>query len=199
MEKIIYFARKLKSFSFDDIFLLAEISKEKLKIILDELVEKGLLKKLSTGYIFIEQNINSKKVKKITQNKKEDYGIFIPNTTLIENLSFYQTVNKFLNEYVAKFCTVNTVQTYKSLFKNHILPYFKNKNFEDIDNNEITRFYQYCNNKNMSSKRLKNTLALLKEFLQFAKDKGLTNFTCDFQVRRLTSKNEFNLSRVIFK
>lgn len=62
------------------------------------------------------------------ENKKcYNYGIFIPSNTQIENLSFCATVNKFLEEYVAKFCTFNTVRSYKSLFKMNIIPYFKDK------------------------------------------------------------------------
>lgn len=201
MEKIIYLARKLKSFSFDDIFLLAETPKDELKNFLDELVEEGQLKRLSTGYVFIDgqdTNIQNKN-KVVNEKEKNTYGIFIPNHSVIEDLSFYETVNKFLEEYATKFCKINTVRTYESLFRNHILPYFKDKTFNDIDTMVIKGFFNYCSNKKLSSRRIKNTLALLKQFLQYAKDKGLTDISYNFQVKRLTSKNEFDLSRVIFE
>ena len=69
----------------------------------------------------------------------------------------------------------------------------------DIDTMVIKGFFNYCSNKKLSSRRIKNTLALLKQFLQYAKDKGLTDISYNFQVKRLTSKNEFDLSRVIFE
>lgn len=64
---------------------------------------------------------------------------------------------------------------------------------------DIKNFYFYCQDKNISAKRLKNTLALLKQFLQYAKDNGFTQKICDFQVKRLSAKNEFDLNRVIFE
>ncbi|MCI5823731.1 MAG: hypothetical protein MRZ90_02205 [Candidatus Gastranaerophilales bacterium] len=50
MEKIIYLSKKLKAFTFDEIFLLAEIEKENLEKCLNELVEDETLK----------QDVNSK-------------------------------------------------------------------------------------------------------------------------------------------
>ena len=52
MEKIIYLARKLKVFTFNDIFLLAETSKEELKNSLQKLVKEGVLKNTNQGFIF---------------------------------------------------------------------------------------------------------------------------------------------------
>ena len=44
MEKIIYLSKKLKAFTFDEIFLLAEMEKENLEKCLNELVEDETLK-----------------------------------------------------------------------------------------------------------------------------------------------------------
>lgn len=44
MEKIIYLSKKLKAFTFDEIFLLAEMEKESLEKCLNELIENGTLK-----------------------------------------------------------------------------------------------------------------------------------------------------------
>ena len=55
MEKIIYLSKKLKAFTFDEIFLLAEMEKESLKKCLNELIEKGTLKQDTQGYIYVEQ------------------------------------------------------------------------------------------------------------------------------------------------
>lgn len=44
MGKIIYLSKKLKAFTFDEIFLLAEMEKEKLEKCLNGLVENGTLK-----------------------------------------------------------------------------------------------------------------------------------------------------------
>ena len=66
MEKIIYLARKLKAFTFEDIFMLAEMRKDALEQNLAELVKNGILKQDSQGYVFIDfkqQNKNQQKTK----------------------------------------------------------------------------------------------------------------------------------------
>jgi len=203
MEKIIYLSKKLKAFTFDEIFLLAEMEKENLEKCLNELMENGTLKQDTHGYIYVEQipamikdiiqSSNSKK------QKTENFGIFIPNNIKTENLSFLKIVNKFLEEYVTKFCKISTVKTYKFMFKNHIIPYFKNKDLENICADDIMGFFYYCQEKQLSPKRIKNTLALLKQFLSYAKNNGFIDNTCNFQVKRLSVKNEFDLNRVTFE
>lgn len=54
MKKIRYLSRKLKAFTFEDIFLLAETPKEKLQNALQELVKEGVLKKTNQGFVFCE-------------------------------------------------------------------------------------------------------------------------------------------------
>lgn len=67
------------------------------------------------------------KEKKEKSDKPKNYGFFVPHNELSEKFSFYEIINNFLEKYAAKFCTPSTIQTYRSLLKNHILPYFKTK------------------------------------------------------------------------
>ena len=222
MEKIIYLARKLKAFTFDEIYMLAEMSKEELNLILEKLVSENILKEDAQGYLFIKgldnwrpkgsirtkpfiegadyekfkQEKSKDKIKKTDKHK--NYGLFVPNNELTEKLSFYEIINSFLEKYAAKFCTPSTIQTYQSLLKNHILPYFKNQKPEEIDDLVIKDFCKYCEEKDLSPRRFKNTLALLKQVLNYANDKGFTNNTFNFQVKRLTPRNEFSLNRIVF-
>lgn len=199
MTKIKYLARKLKAFTFNEIFILAEMEAVQLKKTLDKLVEELVLKQDTQGYIYIEQIEQQREIKQKKKSKNTNFAIFIPELEKVEKSSFYNTVNKFLTEYVVKFCTKNTIKTYSSMFRNHILPYFKDKAFDEININDIKEFYLYCQNKNLSSKRVKNTMALLKQILQYAKNNGFTKTVCDFQVKRLSAKNEYSLNRIIFE
>ena len=83
MEKIIYLSKKLKAFTIDEIFLLAEMEKESLEKCLYELVENGTLKQDSQGYIYVEQiPIMIKDIIQSSNSKKqqtENFGIFIPS------------------------------------------------------------------------------------------------------------------------
>lgn len=54
MKKIRYLSRKLKAFTFEDIFLLAETPKEILLSILQELVDEGTLKKTNQEFVCCE-------------------------------------------------------------------------------------------------------------------------------------------------
>lgn len=203
MEKIIYLSKKLKAFTFDEIFLLAEMEKEKLEKCLNELVENGTLKQDTQGYIYVEhiptmikdiiQSSNTKK------QKTEKFGIFIQSLQEANKVSFYQLVDEFLNEYTIKFCTKNTLKTYKSLCKNNILPFFKNIDTEEVNQDTIKDFYIYCEEKLLTPIRFKNTMALLKQILKYAKDNGFTKNNFDFQVKRLSAKNEFNINQILFK
>ncbi len=203
MEKIIYLSKKLKAFTFDEIFLLAEMEKESLEKCLNELVENGTLKQDTQGYIYVEHIptiikdiIKSSNTKK---QKTENFGIFIPSLQEANKVSFYQLVEEFLNEYTIKFCTKNTLKTYKSLCKNNILPFFKNIDTEEINQDTIKDFYIYCEEKSLTPIRFKNTMALLKQILKYAKDNGFTKNNFDFQVKRLSAKNEFNINQILFK
>ena len=203
MEKIIYLSKKLKAFTFDEIFLLAEMEKESLEKCLNELIENRTLKQDTQGYIYIEQIpaiikdiIKSSNTKK---QKTKKFGIFIPSLQKANKVSFYQLVEEFLNEYTIKFCTKNTLKTYKSLCKNNILPFFKNIDTEEINQDTIKDFYIYCEEKSLTPIRFKNTMALLKQILKYAKDNGFTKNNFDFQVKRLSVKNEFNINQILFK
>lgn len=58
MEKIIYLCRKLKAFTFDEIFVLAETPKEKLQKILEQLKTENIIKENAQGYVFIKEQAN---------------------------------------------------------------------------------------------------------------------------------------------
>ena len=147
MEKIIYLSKKLKAFTFNEIYLLAEMEKEKLEKCLNESVENGTLKQDAQGYIYIEriQTVIKDIIKgsSIKKQKAEKFGIFIPSLQEANKVSFYQVVDEFLNEYTTKFCTANTLKTYKSLCKNNILPFFKSIDTEEINQDTIKNFYIY--------------------------------------------------------
>lgn len=54
MKKVKFLARKLKAFSFNDIFSLAEMPREELQEKLNKLIEENILKHTAQGYIYCE-------------------------------------------------------------------------------------------------------------------------------------------------
>ena len=66
-------------------------------------------------------------------------------------------------------------------------------------NNEIKNFYLNCKIREVPQRRIKNILALLKQILKYYQNLGYISRICNFQVRRITHKNEFDISRIIFE
>lgn len=54
MKKIKYLSKKLKAFTFDDIFLLAETPKKEVKEALEDLIKENILKKTSQGFVYCD-------------------------------------------------------------------------------------------------------------------------------------------------
>lgn len=54
MNKVKYLSECLKSFTFDDMYMLAETPKEELQEALQELINENILKKTQQGYIYCE-------------------------------------------------------------------------------------------------------------------------------------------------
>lgn len=64
---------------------------------------------------------------------------------------------------------------------------------------DIQKFYYFCKGRNLPSKVLKNTLALLNQMIKYFQNLGVIERTCNFQVRRLSDKTDFTLDRIILE
>ena len=103
-----------------------------------------------------------------------------------------------INNYVQKHCKKGTVKNYNTLFKHIILPFFRDKEISKIDMNDIKKFYLYCSNQKLNPRRIKNSLALLNQLIKYFQNLGIIERTCNFQVKRLTDKNQFSINRITF-
>lgn len=103
MEKVKYLARKLKTFTFEEMLILSEQNQNNLQIILDSLVKDKYLKQDDQGYIFIEEILKEQPKKVTTAKEKSNYGIFSCEACKTQELNFYNAVNQFLEQYVVKF------------------------------------------------------------------------------------------------
>ena len=64
---------------------------------------------------------------------------------------------------------------------------------------DIILIYNFLMKRSYKPLRIKNTMALLKQILVFCKKNGyIENFT-NFQVRRITNRNTFDINRIIFE
>lgn len=54
-------------------------------------------------------------------------------------------------------------------------------------------------NRSYKPLRIKNTVALLKQVLVFCKKNGYIDNFANFQARRVTNRNTFDINRIIFE
>lgn len=176
-------AKHLKEFTLDEIEMIAECDcKSDLELLLIK------------GKIVFEHAIY-----KYTQgNNQMPYGIFIEQKIKINN-DFEYGLKKFLLEYVTKYCSKRTLKKYKAVIKFDILPCILSNSIKKFDMEDIIQIYNFFMNRSYKPLRIKNTMALLKQILVFCKKNGyIDNFT-NFQVRRVTNRNTFDINRIIFE
>ncbi len=176
-------ARRLKEFTLDEIEMIAECD---CKTELEQLLNEGKL--------VFEQGL----YKYVEKTSKVDFGIFI-TTDNNQNLSFEEAVNTFIESYAKKHCKKRTYETYESIFRVNIIPYFRNMLIQDINSDTIIQFYKCCRRRGLGERRLKNTMALLNQLIKYYQNLGVIDKSCNFQVRRLTDKNKFSINRIIFE
>lgn len=174
-------AKHLKEFTLDEINMIAEYDcKTKLEHLLNSnkiVFEQGVYK-----YLF-----------KISECYKIS---IVPNNRQI--IKFEQAVEYFLDNYAKINCTKRTYETYESIFRTHIVPFFRGKILNDITNLDIEKFYNYCVERHIQPRRLKNTLTQLNQLVKYYQNLGVIDRKCIFQVKRLTKKNTFNMNRIVF-
>lgn len=179
---ILKLAKNLKEFTLEDISMLAECD--------CEMELKELLK---------AQKIEFKNgIYKYVEKKFFEFGVFTVQKNNSKKLLFEVAVQDFLENYAKQNCTHQTYKTYISLFKNNILPFFIEQNLNDLTNGDIVEFYKNCTQRHLGIRRLKNTLALLKQLIKYFQNQGVIDRKCIFQVRRLSEKTKFSADRIIF-
>ena len=181
---ILKLAKHLKEFTLDEINMIAECD-----------VENELKQLLNSNKISFQQGV----YKYVEEKADVNFGIFIDKNYHKNQQDFEKAIKSFMIQHVQKHCKKGTIKSYHSLFKTNILPFFINKNLKIITDSDIADFYNFCVSRGLSPRRTKNTLALLKQLLMYCKNRGWVKTCCDFQVRRLTSKNEFSINRIIFE
>ena len=174
-------AKHLKEFTLDEINMIAECD---CKIELERL--------LNSNKLVFEQGLY-KYIFKIPESYKIT---IVPNNLQI--IKFEQAVEYFLDNYAKINCTKRTYETYESIFRTHIIPFFRGKILNDITNLDIEQFYNYCAERHLQPRRLKNTLTQLNQLIKYYQNLGVIDRKCVFQVKRLTEKNKFDKNKIIF-
>lgn len=133
------------------------------------------MKKIQTPF-----KLSSKRVQKVLKN-------------------FEEAVNTFIECYAKKHCKKRTYETYESIFRGNITPFFREYCLNNINQELVIAFYKKCKSSKLGTRRLKNTMTLLNQLIKYFQNLGVIDKSCNFQVRRLTDKNKFSINRIIFE
>lgn len=81
-------------------------------------------------------------------------------------MSFFETYEQYL-KYIELRLKRQSINALKDKFKNHILPFFKDYNIYEINENDILKFQIYINAKNLSFNSKRNIHFLLSAFFNY--------------------------------
>lgn len=177
-------AKHLKEFTLDEIEMIAECD---CKIEIERLLNCNKILVKDGVYKYVERNDLIK------------FGIFIDNDYTKNCKGFEKGTKLFLLEYVAKHCSKKTYRNYKATITFDILPCITKCSICVFDIQSIISIYELLLDRGFKPLRIKNTMALLKQILVFCKKNGYINNFANFQVKRITSRNEFDINRIIFE
>ena len=181
IEKLV---RHLKEFTIVELEMIAECD-----------CKTDLKRLLNKNKLVFEQGL----YKYIDKDDVLEYGVFATQENYNPQLRFKDAVIGFIENYAKKHCKQRTYETYESIFRVNIIPYFRNMPIQNINSDTIIRFYKCCRRRYLGERRLKNTMALLNQLIKYYQNLGVIERTCIFQVKRLTDKNKFSISRIIFE
>ena len=175
-------ARHLKEFTLDEIEMIAECD-----------CKNEFERLLNTNKIVFEQGVF-----KIANKNENKFGVFINNADTNSNLTIPHAVKIFIDNYAKCYCSHRTYMKYRAILKFDIMPILEQYNIQIFNYDSIVIIYNSLVVRDFKPLRIKNTMALLKQFLKYCKSEKLLNTYVDFQVKRVSKKNEYSLDRINF-
>lgn len=172
MDKILKVAKRLKTFTLEDIAMFCEIDAETYGKFLRE---SENIKPCGDKFEYVEIIKTEDKFKIIDKN--------IPCKN--SDITVIDACNLFLDICKNKNIKQNTVKAYKTFINAHIILYFKGFVLKDITVSDIESFRKCMQNKQISERRIKNILTLLNQIIKHFQNEGYIDKTCVFEVKRI--------------
>ena len=172
MDKILKVAKRLKTFTLEEIIMFCEID-------------------INTAGTFLQNSENIKpcgnKFEYIETAKVEDTFKIIDKNIPCKNsdITVMDACISFLNVSQSRNIKQNTVKAYKTFINAHIIPYFKDFILKDITVSDVENFRKCTQNKKISERRIKNILTLLNQIIKHFQNEGYIDKTCVFEVKRI--------------
>ena len=174
MDKILKVAKRLKSFTLEDIAMFCEIDAETAERFLRE---SENIKPSGDKFEYVETVRTEDKFKIIDK--------YIPCKN--SDITVIDACNLFLDICKNKNIKQNTVKAYKTFINAHIIPYFKGFVLKDITVSDVESFRKCMQHKQISERRIKNILTLLNQIIKHFQKEGYIDKTCVFEVKRIAN------------
>lgn len=171
MDRILKVAKRLKTFTLEDIVMFGEIDAD---IAGKFLKESENIISCENKFEYVEAIKTKDKFKIIDKN--------IPSKN--SNITAIQACEIFL-KMKQKTLTEASFQAYKTFIYSKIIPYFKTFRLKDITIHNIQNFKKYLQENKVSERRIKNILALLNQIIKYFQNEGYIDKTCIFEVKRI--------------
>lgn len=170
-DKILKIAKRLKSFTIDDIVMFGNINEKNAMIFLQNLEN---IKQNGKYYEYVEKTVAVDKFKIVDKNivcKNSDI-------TVIEACAEFSKIKE-------NTVTFQTNKTYRAYINAQIIPYFAKFKLKNIVVSDVQEFKQFMQENKISERRIKNILTLLNQIIKYFQNEGYIEKTCIFEVKRL--------------
>lgn len=172
MDKILKVARRLKTFTLEDIVMFCEID----AVTAGKFLQKSEnIKSVGNKFEYIETIKAEDKFRIIDKN--------IPSKN--SDITVVEACEIFL-EIKQNTLTEMSFQVYKTFVYSKIIPYFMKFRLKDITIQDILNFRKYLQNNKVSERRIKNIFALLNQIIKHFQNEGFIDKTCVFEVKRIS-------------
>ena len=173
MDKLLKVAKRLTTFTLEDIVMFCEIDADVARKFLQE---SENIKPVGNKFEYIET------VKTKDKFKIVDKNIECKNS----DITVVQACEMFL-DLKSQTLTEQSYQTYKTFIYSKIIPYYKDILLKNLTIKEVQSFKKYLQEYKVSETRIKNILALLNQIIKYFQDEGYIDKTCVFEVNRIAN------------
>lgn len=173
MDKILKVAKRLKTFTIEDVVMFTNFDTEIVKKFLEN---SENIKFFGEKFEYIEIIKTEDKFKIIDKNISSKNS----DITVIEACEeFLRIKHKKLKPM--------SYQTYKTFVYAQIIPYFKAFCLKDITVPDIENFRKQLQENRVSERMIKNILCLLNQIIKYFQNEGYIDKTCVFEVKRVAN------------
>ena len=171
MDKILKVAKRLKTFTLEDIVMFCAID-------------------TNTAGTFLQKSENIKpcgnKFEYVETTKSDDkFKIIDKNIPCIDSDITVVTACEMFLKIKQKTMTETSFQTYKTFVYAQIIPYFKDFKLKNIKISDVENFRKCMQHKQISERRIKNILTLLNQIIKYFQNEGYIDKICVFEIKRI--------------